>query len=231
MPLVGVVIENTPVPWDQVPHAVLQPEIIQAMKNVDRGGVHLSDLIGCPYQCVRQKRYDYYLKPQNVYWMARGKAWDALVEKYPVEGRETQAKMRRQLDGVWVYGTPDVLDWTIRRVEDNKSPVKLNGYQEIPLTYALQVNGYRWLIDQPDFDLRLNCTAHFQYEQIEVPVFPLEDVEDELSMRLHILMEVAAMPDVVPQCDNKKCYCYSDGFIDTNHAHKWGLEEMYEQHA
>ena len=231
MPLRGVNVGGEKVVWDRVTPDVLSPEIIAAMSDqTGRGGLHMSDLFGCPRNVVRQKRYGYYVPVRSAYWMARGKAWDALAEKYAPIGRQTQGQAKRQLNGVWISGTPDIIDHVHNQIEDYKAPVSDKGYQEIPIQYAFQVNAYRWLL-QDTLEvtrLQLNVCTQWEYRVMEVLPIPLWEVTMELENAIHMLRETAALPDLVEKCDQKNCYCnkYNDTLWDYEDVSPWGVIDM-----
>lgn len=231
MPMKGIHIDGKPIPWKEIPPSILQPELALCMaEENDRGGVHLTDLTGCPHEAVRRKRYDYYVTPQNAYWMARGKAFDALIEKHAPAHRITQPQLWRKLDGVWISGHPDIFDRETGVIEDNKAIVKLRGYEELNPHYVVQVNGYRWMCqDEVEVKgLQLDACTHFSYVPLAVPMLELWEVEMELSEALYHLIEVAKMDDVVPKCDDATCYCHTgDTFWDYRNPQPFGEREIY----
>ncbi len=187
--------------------------MVEALKPQDRTNtIHVSDLTICPYRIVRDKLSDVFIPMQSAAKMLRGQYIDLLSMSHTRPNAIYQGRYSKQLCGVEIWGTPDVIDLDRQTIEDYKAPG--SRMKHIPDNYKLQLNAYYWLTEGilpvPIKNLYLNVIAPKEVQVLKVPKWHLYDTECELSSRLLALLDVMEMGTDGPvgTCGDFKCiYC------------------------
>jgi hypothetical protein len=207
--IVGIVLDGEPVKFADVPVEVFPPELMIAMQPSHRPGVHLTDLTICPHRAVLNRKYEAYLPIDSIYRIVRGKAWDCLAGAYKRENTLYQQEFVRDINGIDIVGTPDLVDLTLRTIEDYKAPVKM--VTIVNPGYELQVNGYYWLT-YPHLPIKiarlyLNFVGPSKAQRIEVPKKHVSVVYDTLAPRLETFMSLMEQDEIGPCGDPDCVYC------------------------
>jgi hypothetical protein len=221
LPLVGTIIDDKPVRFQDIPRDILLPEIALSMiDKYKRDGVHISDLTICPYTACRNKLTEYYLPLRTIITIANGKAIDSYAQHHPRPNALYQIALERELNGTMLSGTPDIIDLANKSIEDYKVPARK--WSEISPGYILQLNAYRWMAEDVFFDedgeliefdkliLDVVNIPGKNTQQMCVPVWDLWETQVELADRLANFIELYNNK-VLARCGDKKCvYCYAE---------------------
>lgn len=203
--------EAHPIEWADIDGSILAPEVVEAFRRPrERGGVHVSDLVGCLLRSAKQTLLDYYVPVETAHRMARGMAWDCLAGAFPREGALYQLHLERELGGIMIRGTPDVV--TPTSIEDFKSPsYPKKGDLE---SYKYQLNAYRWLLapQQEISHLFLRYFYHAGQKLQPVELMPLEEIEEFLRTRLAVFSSFLSQR-IVRECEDWCLFCKSRAFF------------------
>lgn len=159
--------------------------------------IHVSDLTICPYRVVRDKLTDVYIPMKTAAKMAQGKLLDELTERYvrrDGEGVILQPKFVREIVGVPLHLTPDLIDLVKGTIEDYKRPG--SRLRSVPEHYEFQLNAYRWgtqgQVPATIKKLILNVLAPNETQVFVVKKWNDLTIENEVHSRLNALHEVMA---------------------------------------
>lgn len=190
-----------------------------------RTGIHVTSLLGCLRKAILQQRHDLYVSPEQSYWPFRGQLAHAVVQLAQEESAVTERTFRRQVEGITIVGTPDVIYPDRRLLVDYKTTAMVPKKGPYP-QHAQQVNIYRWLVQQ-----------HYPVDRLEivyldmkgagreaVNLTPLQEVEDFILPRARLLkraMDGGTLPPQVGEEGRWQCWGYCPF---SHHADCWGPE-------
>lgn len=211
MPAIGIEQYGRKFLWDEIPIDIMLPEQVRALKPMGREGVHVTDLSICPYASARKHLTKYYLSFQSAWRILQGIALDALIAFNPRHEKGSyQINLTKDLNGVTLRGTPDVVDILIPSIEDFKRNAKI--VREISHAYTLQLNAYNWLLtkneDNPiNYKLFLNFCGPTTYQRMKVEKWPIEDTQEILEERINKYL-VLLDNEIISSCGDENCfYC------------------------
>ncbi|MDP2659712.1 MAG: PD-(D/E)XK nuclease family protein [Dehalococcoidia bacterium] len=189
-----------------------------------RHGIHVTSLLSCLRKVVLEQRHDLYVSPEHSYWPFRGQLAHAIVQMAQEENAVTERTFKRQVEGITIVGTPDVIYPEKNLLVDYKTTAMVPKKGPYP-QHVLQVNIYRWLVQ-----------AHYHVDRMEivyldmkgagrepVPVMPLEEVEAFILPRARILkrgLEGGELPPQIGEEGRWQCWGYCPF---SHHMDCWGL--------
>ncbi len=205
----------------QFTYPILQGMVANEEK--DRDGIHVTSLLNCLRKVVLDQRHDIYISPEQTYWAFRGQLAHSIVELAQTEDAIVEQEFRREIEGITIIGTPDVIYLDRKLLVDYKTTAMTPKRGAYP-HHALQVNIYRWLIWE-----------HYQVERLEVVymdmkgtarcdcrVMSLKRVEEFILPRARLVKRGLDGGELPPQVgDEGRWQCW--GYCSfSHHPECWG---------
>lgn len=196
-----------------------------ANERKERDGIHVTGLLNCLRKVVLDTRHDVFIRPEQTYWAFRGQLAHAIVELAQSDDAVAERQFVREIKGIPIIGTPDVIYPDQRLLVDYKTTAMTPRKGPYP-HHVMQVNIYRWLVRR-----------HFRIEHLEIaymdmkqtvrlraPVMKLKEVEEFILPRAKALkagLSGGALPDKVDKEGLWQCWGYCEF---SYHSQCWGEE-------
>lgn len=183
-----------------------------ANEEKEREGIHVTSLLNCLRKVVLDQRHELYLSPEQTYWAFRGQLAHSIVELAQTDSAVVERKFTREVEGITIVGTPDVIYPDKGLLVDYKTTAMTPKKGPYP-HHVLQVNIYRWLVQ-----------AHYRIDRLEIvyldmkgtvrcdaPAMTLKQVEEFIVPRARLLkrgLEGGELPPQVEEEGRWQCWGY-----------------------
>jgi hypothetical protein len=194
-----------------------------ANEEKDREGIHVTSLLNCLRKVVLDQRHELYVSPEQTYWAFRGQLTHSIVELAQTEQAVVEQTFSREVEGIPIVGTPDVIYPEQRLLVDYKTTAQAPKKGPYP-HHALQVNIYRWLV-QPNYRVdRLEIVYLDMKETVRynAPGMTFKEVEEFIIPRARLLKTGLAGGELPPQVGEQgrwQCWGYCPF---SHHPDCWG---------
>ena len=194
-----------------------------ANEEKERTGIHVTSLLNCLRKVVLDQRHDRYVSPAQTYWTFRGQLAHAIVELAQTESAVVEQTFTREVEGIPIVGTPDVIYPDQGLLVDYKTTAMVPKKGPYP-HHVLQVNIYRWLVQAHHRINRLEIVYLDMKGTVraEAPLMTLEQVEEFVIPRAQALkvgLEGGDLPSQVGDEGRWQCWGYCSF---SNHEECWG---------
>lgn len=194
-----------------------------ANEEKEREGIHVTSLLNCLRKVVLDQRHELYLSPEQAYWAFRGQLAHSIVELAQTDTALVEQRFTRDVEGITIVGTPDVIYPDKGLLVDYKTTAMVPKKGPYP-HHVLQVNIYRWLVQ-----------AHYRIDRLEIvyldmkgtvrcdaPLMTLREVEEFIVPRARLLkrgLEGGELPPQVEEEGRWQCWGYCPF---SHHRDCWG---------
>ncbi len=189
----------------------------------ERDGIHVTSLLNCLRKVALDQRHQLYVSPEQTYWAFRGQLAHAIVELAQTDNAVAERTFTREIEGITIVGTPDVIYPDRSLLVDYKTTAMTPKKGPYP-QHVLQVNIYRWLVQE-----------HFRINRLEivymdmkttarcnVRLMSLSEVEEFIAPRARQLKDALAGGELPPQVGEEgrwQCWGYCPF---SHHSDCWG---------
>ncbi len=169
------------------------------------------------------QRHQIFVSPEQTYWSFRGQLAHSIVELAQTDSAVVEKTFRRDIEGITIVGTPDVIYPDRGLVVDYKTTAMTPKKGPYP-HHVLQVNIYRWLVQDYHRINRLEI-VYLDMKgtaRCEAPVMSLAEVEEFVIPRARLLkrgLEGGELPDQVGEEGRWQCWGYCEF---SHHPDCWG---------
>jgi hypothetical protein len=205
----------------QFSYPVLRGMVLNERK--ERDGIHVTSLLNCLRKIVLDARHEIYVTPEQTYWAFRGQLAHSIVGLAQTEGAVVEQQFIKEVAGIPIVGTPDVIYPDRHLLVDYKTTAQTPRRGPYP-QHVMQVNIYRWLVRE-----------HFRVDRLEIvyldmkgaarcraPVMNFKEVEEFILPRARLLkqgLEGGEPPPQVGQEGRWQCWGYCPF---SHHPDCWG---------
>lgn len=194
-----------------------------ANEEKQRSGIHVTSLLNCLRKVVLDHRHDLYVSPEQTYWAFRGQLAHSIVELAQTEGAVVEQTFTREVEGIPIIGTPDVIYPDRGLLVDYKTTAMVPKKGPYP-HHILQVNVYRWLVQKQYRIDRLEIVYLDMKGTVrcQAPLMTFQEVEEFIVPRARLLKAGLAGGELPPQVGEEgrwQCWGYCSF---SKHADCWG---------
>ena len=186
-------------------------------------GIRVTSLLNCLRKVVLERKHDFYVAPNELYWSFRGQLAHAIVENAQCDRAVVERRFHREIEGITITGKPDVIYPEQALIVDYKTTAmvpKLGPYDH----HVTQLNIYRWLV-QDYFNvnhLEILYLDMKETKKLTAAIMPLKQVEEFIIPRAHELhagLDGGDLPQKAEGAGLWQCWGYCPF---SHHADCWG---------
>jgi hypothetical protein len=189
----------------------------------ERNGVHVTSLLNCLRKVALDQQHDLYVSPEHTYWAFRGQLAHSIVELAQTDSAVVEHTFTREIEGITIIGTPDVIYPDKRLLVDYKTTASAPRWGPYP-QHVLQVNIYRWLVQKYHRIERLEIVYLDMKGTVRcaAPLMTFNQVAEFILPRARVLKQALEGGELPPQVGDEgrwQCWGYC---AFSHHQDCWG---------
>jgi hypothetical protein len=189
----------------------------------EREGIHVTSLLNCLRKVALDQKHQIYVRPEQTYWAFRGQLAHSIVELAQSDGAVVEQQFVKEIDGIPIVGSPDVIYPDQGLLVDYKTTAQAPKRGPYP-QHVMQVNIYRWLVREhhPIDRLEIVYLDMKQTVRCKAPLMSFKKVEEFILPRAKLLkqgLEGGGLPPQVGEEGRWQCFGYCSY---SHHPDCWG---------